>query len=291
MGQSMSPVQLSGGRTGYQDRQGNVTVDTDSGQMSVSAAQLAANDREAQRQQEIANLQRQGQIHQLKVQAGIEPKEVKDPHFDADLGGYVYPPDATNPQGKFIPVAGAKREKSAAEKAPTEDQSKAAGWYNQAQNAYENLTKSMIDPATGQLSYKAASPSMMEGLLPAGMKGAVQSPERQRFAQSASSMSEALLRAATGAGVNKDEALQKISELTPGYWDDESTKKQKLDAIPIYLQSLQTRAGRAPLIDPNIKAMDLPSKGNQGVTDADIRHTAMKHGVSVEEVKRRLGIQ
>ena len=290
--QSARPIQLAGGKTGYQDQQGNVTIDTDAGQQTISAAQLAANDREAQRQQELANLQRQAQLHQLRVQAGIAPKEVKDPHFDADLGGYVYPPDAQNPQGRFVAVAGAKREKSAAEKAPTEDQAKAAGWFNQAQNAYENLTKSMTDPVTGQVSYKAATPTALEGLLPSGMKGAVQSPERQRFAQAASSMSEAMLRAATGAGVNKEEAAQKIAELTPTYWDDETTKKQKLDAIPMYLKSLQTRAGRASVITPEIKPMNIPEKGrtSNAPTEADIRHTAMKHGVSVEEVKRRLGL-
>jgi len=54
-----------------------------------------------------------------------------------------------------------------------------------------------------------------------------------------------LLRAATGAGVNKDEAKQKIDELTPKYLDKPEVKKQKLDAIPVYIESLKTRAGRA----------------------------------------------
>jgi hypothetical protein len=46
------------------------------------------------------------------------------------------------------------------------------------------------------------------------MRGA----DRQKFMQGSSSLSEALLRAATGAGVNKDEAAQKIQELTPVFW-------------------------------------------------------------------------
>lgn len=289
--QSSQPIRLAGGKTGYQNADGSVTMDTDAGQMTISAAQLAANERDIRRQNELANLQRQAQEHQLKVQAGLVPKEAKEPHFDPELGGYVYPPDEKNPQGRFVAVAGAKRERPAAEKAPTEDQAKAAGWFNQAQNAYENLTKSMTDPVTGEISYKAATPSAMESLLPSGMKGAAQSPARQRFAQAASSMSEAMLRAATGAGVNKEEAAQKIAELTPTYWDDETTKKQKLDAIPMYLQSLQTRAGRASVITPEIKPMNIPEKGRSTApSEADIRHTAMKHGVSVEEVKRRLGL-
>jgi hypothetical protein len=55
-------------------------------------------------------------------------------------------------------------------------------------------------------------------------------------------MSEALLRAATGAGVNKEEAAQKVIELTPQYFDKPEVIQQKLDAIPVYIESLKTRA-------------------------------------------------
>jgi hypothetical protein len=88
-----------------------------------------------------------------------------------------------------------------------------------------------------------------------------QSPERQNFVQAASSLSEALLRAATGAGVNKDEALQKLEELTPTYFDTEENIKQKLAAIPVYLDSLKARAGRAAPAD-----FKIPTK--EGVTEA-----------------------
>jgi len=92
---------------------------------------------------------------------------------------------------------------------------------------------------------KAEAPGIMETIALEPLKGIVRSPERQQFVQATSSLSEALLRAATGAGVNKEEAAQKVAELTPVWSDDEATKKQKLDAIPMYLQSLQARAGRA----------------------------------------------
>jgi len=260
--ESARPIQLSGGRTGYLDRQGNVTFDTDQGQMSTTLAQIKQNDAEQRYRQQIADMPRQKQMADLqKTQAEAEKLRAEagggvKPQFSADAGGYIYPPSQDFPQGRFVRPEGMPTGGSVGK--TTEDQAKAAGWYNQAQNAYANLTKSMIDPSTGKISYKAASPSMMESMLPKNMKGAVQSPERQRFAQAASSMSEALLRAATGAGVNKEEAEQKIAELTPTYWDDDSTKKQKLAAIPMYLQSLQTRAGKAPLIEPSINGMDLP---------------------------------
>jgi hypothetical protein len=126
--------------------------------------------------------------------------------------------------------------------AATEDERKAAGWLSQADNAYKNMLSSMYTKEGKRTG--AEKPGFFETIAPIG-EGALRSPERQRFVQASDSLGEAILRAATGAGVNKDEAAQKARELTPVFTDDESTRKQKLAAIPVYLQSLQTRAGRA----------------------------------------------
>lgn len=291
--QSSKPIALSNGKIGYLNNRGNVTFHSDQGQLvSIPYSQIQATTAEKQRRQEMQNLYGQAQEHQLKVMAGLAPKE-STPVFNPTAGGYIYPPTPENPQGKFVPIAGLPAAMGG--KAPTEDQAKAAGWFNQAQNAYENLTRSMTDPATGQVSYKAATPSAIEGLLPAGMKGAVQSPERQRFMQASSSMSEALLRAATGAGVNKEEAAQKINELTPTYWDDESTKKQKLDAIPVYLRSLQTRAGRASVINPSIQPLNLPGKaggltGGNSVTAPDGSVHNFPNAAAADAFRKAIGM-
>lgn len=77
------------------------------------------------------------------------------------------------------------------------------------------------------------------------LANALRPEDRQKFLQAASSFAEATLRAATGAGVNKEEALQKVRELTPQIGDRPGTIKQKLDAQQMYLDSLRTRAGRA----------------------------------------------
>ena len=137
----------------------------------------------------------------------------------------------------------------------TEDQAKASGWLSQATNAYGNMQKVMYKTdAMGQplldangkpmLNYSNIQPSTKEVLAAGlGMPGAAQKAPRQQFVQATESMSEALLRAATGAGVNIDEAKQKVRELTPQYWDKPSTIQQKLDAIPVYLESLKVRSG------------------------------------------------
>jgi hypothetical protein len=123
----------------------------------------------------------------------------------------------------------------------SEDERKAGGWFAQADNAYRNMLSAMYTKKGAQTG--AENPGLLETIAPFG-QGFVRSPERQRFVQASESLSEALLRAATGAGITKDEAAQKARELTPSYSDDESTKAQKLAAIPVYLQSLHSRAGR-----------------------------------------------
>ena len=125
----------------------------------------------------------------------------------------------------------------------SEDERKAAGWLVQADNAYKNILGAMYTKEGKPTG--AEEKGFLEALPLIGGGGATQSEKRQQFVQAASSLSEALLRAATGAGVNENEAKQKIEELTPQYFDTRGTIDQKLKAIPVYLNSLKERAGRA----------------------------------------------
>lgn len=138
----------------------------------------------------------------------------------------------------------------------TEDERKAAGWLAQADNAYKNMLSAMYTKEGKPTG--AEEPGFFEALPFVGGGGATRGKERQKFVQASSSLSEALLRAATGAGVNEAEAKQKIEELTPTYFDEPETRKQKLAAIPMYLQSLQARAGRAAPKDYTVPTAPTP---------------------------------
>lgn len=146
--------------------------------------------------------------------------------------------------GQAVPYLGgvAPKETNAA---PTEDQGKAMGWFDQA-------TKGAADMAAGlNLDPSAAKPTPLEaavGALPKiGDTGAnvVRSPARQMFLHGASAFSEAVLRAATGAGMNEQEIKQKVNELTPQLGDSPQVVAQKLSQQPMYLHALQARAGKA----------------------------------------------
>jgi hypothetical protein len=120
-----------------------------------------------------------------------------------------------------------------------------------------------------------------------GSAALARSTDRQKFRQAASSLSEALLRAATGAGVNQDEAKQKLEELTPLFTDDDDTRKQKLAAIPVYLDSLKSRAGRAA---PSGYQVPQPPTNSLSITlpNGDVFTAPNKQ--ALDAFKRRAGL-
>lgn len=146
--------------------------------------------------------------------------------------------------GQAIAYAGNVQPKASTSQ-PTEDERKAAGWYFQADNARRNMA-GIIAKNPGA-AYPTV-PERLTGLVPVvggDIQNSLRPEDRQKFVQAAGSMSEALLRAATGAGINQYEADQKVKELVPQLGDKSGTVKQKMDAYSVYMDSLRTRAGRA----------------------------------------------
>lgn len=139
--------------------------------------------------------------------------------------------------GNLEPIPGGPKPAGAV---ASEDERKAAAWLAQSRNAYKNMVD-VIEADPG-----ASEPGLIETYVPIDeIANRSRSDTRQQYVQAASSLSEALLRAATGAGVNRDEAIQKVRELTPQRGDSAAVRQQKMDAIPVYLEALEARAGRA----------------------------------------------
>jgi hypothetical protein len=188
-----------------------------------------------------------------------------------------------------LPLPSKKTEGS--EKAPTEDERKAAGWLAQATNAYNNMLGAMYSKEGKQTG--AEKPGFWEsglGTLPfigEGAAAVARTTDRQKFMQASSSLSEALLRAATGAGVNRDEAKQKLEELTPLFTDSEDTRKQKLAAIPVYLDSLKSRAGRAA---PSGYQVPQAPANPLAITLPDGTVFTAPNQKALDEFKRRAGL-
>jgi hypothetical protein len=159
--------------------------------------------------------------------------------------------------GQAIAYAGNVQPKASSAQ-PSEDERKAAGWFFQADNARRNM-ESVI-----KKNPQAAYPTIAErgaGFIPGvgeDFANTLRPEDRQKFVQAGSSMAEALLRAATGAGMNEYEAKQKVRELVPQLGDKPGLVAQKTASYDVYMKSLQSRAGRA-----------LPQNGPGGAPAAD----------------------
>lgn len=205
----------------------------------AAKATTAEAEAEFSRQQQIAKLKQQAAS--LGLTAAQTNQALAQTNNLTEQGRMLALDFKAASQGLPIPSKGGGTKPAAN---ATEDERKAAGWLAQADNAYRNMLGAMYTKegkATG-----AEKPGILESIAPFGVgAGLARSTNRQKFVQGSESLGEAILRAATGAGVNKDEAAQKARELTPVWSDDEGTRQQKLASIPMYLRSLQTRAGRA----------------------------------------------
>lgn len=157
----------------------------------------------------------------------------------------------------------------------TEDERKGASWLLQANNAYKNLLKSLYTKKgerTGAERPNAVEAFLNSKYIPISPRAA-RTTKREQFVQATETIADALLRAATGAGQNEAEARRKIEEITPSWFDDDATVKQKLDSIPAYIESLKARAGRATPKDFTIPTVEsvIPAAGGGGFSIREIK--------------------
>jgi hypothetical protein len=199
----------------------------------------------------VANNRQSGANNAATVGATIRGQNLVDGRSrEANANGKVPTGYRANPDGSlsFIP-GGPADPKAKAEGPATEDERKAAGWLVQADNAWKNMQSVMLTKGGKGLNMDTVKPGMLEnsaqGIGLTQTANWLRSADRQKFVQGASSLGEALLRAATGAGMNVYEAKQKVEEITPTLNDSDEVMQQKLASIPVYIESLQARAGRA----------------------------------------------
>ena len=207
-------------------------------------------------QRESNQIRRDGQDIQRSNQ-GPKPQAVQDKD-----GNWVYiqPGQPPVPAGVKGPPKG--------ESQPTEDERKARAWFEQANYAVDNIRQLIAqDPNV----LKVPTTEMLAGKSPFfrdEMQSLARSPKRQLAEQAFSSLSEAFLRAATGAGVNRDETAQKMRELMPQWGDSPALVEQKLGSLKVYMDALQGRANRAMSAEPLRPALPvstLPQPASGGI--------------------------
>lgn len=244
------PVKLeqydTGGTLGFRNpfAQTGPIAKTQTPDGKASNAVAWANNALTRRGQDLADARARESAALQREQGGVKPP-----------AGYRFKTDGSL---EFIPggPADPAREKTGA---PTEDERKASGWLSQADNAYRNMLSVMgVNPdaakpaALSLTGIRSGAGTLVQSIpfvgqtdIAQGLGNFIKPSDRLKFEQASGSLSEALLRAATGAGVNESEARQKIREVTPVFGDSDENIAQKLASIPVYLESLKARAGRA----------------------------------------------
>lgn len=173
---------------------------------------------------------------QAELEGGVKPQ------FSPDLGGYVYPPNAQNPQGRFVPVEGAKKpmnplvemkmqEKADAKEMAINQQSLSAQQVlDQAATLYAHPGRQM---ATGVSSFMSAVP----GTDARGFKANLDTFKAQTFVP--------MVSALKGMGALSDAEGKKLSEsvgaLDPGMSEGEFA--HSLQTITRYLYDKSRAAG------------------------------------------------
>lgn len=219
-----------------------------------------------------------------KVNADRLANEVanqRKPQFNADAGGFILPPTATNPQGGLIPLKGFPG------KPLTETQSKAATFYDRMAGASKVLNNPELAGAAKPELFPTALNLATFGMAP-GLSRIAQSDARKQYEQAQDNWVTANLRMESGAVIGKDEKQAEIEKYFPQIGDTPEVIAQKAAARQAAELGMQRASGVR--LATTQQAPKQPQK-LAPYTEADIRNTALKNGVTVEEVKRRLGIQ
>lgn len=231
-GASMRDLVDYNGKKAFRVADGYVWQNPDgsTGKATIVNPQQAARDKMLFDQQKA-----QAEFENLKARtAGLQNKQPSAP------SGYRY-----TTSGALEPIPGGPADQKAATGPKlTEEQGKATSWLVQAGHAFENMEKArQRDPSSALPGLPDAIEAIPSMGLGRSLANTMRGTERQKFMQGAASLSEALLHAATGAGFSKEEAEQKVREVTPVFGESPETTQQKMAAIPLYLDALRVRAG------------------------------------------------
>ena len=187
----------------------------------------------------------------------VPTSERQEPRFDAAAGGFVYPPTAENPQGKFVAVTGVEG------KPLNEAQGNAVAYgirMKEANSVLEDLAKSGTET------------SAIGAGAPYGIGTAVNlltaSPQQQQVQQAKVNFITAILRKESGAAIGQDEFLREDEKYFPQRGDSDAVLAQKKQARQTAIKAMEIQAGPgAREIQKFLPRRESTTKSNPAVDD------------------------
>lgn len=231
------------------------------------------------------------QVREFKTPQGISTRQMT--------------PTGSWQEVEFAPYGAREGAVAATQQAPDADvklresEAKATTFYSQMRGARE-----VLGTLKGE-GFNPESTKTQVGIMAAGnpATNVLAGEKAQRARQAQEQWAEAYLRFKTGAATNADEIRRNVRTFFPQLGDKAETIKQKAEARKRAEEDIALSAGKGAEQVRARPAGEVQPAGAQpavrtpreaaasSVTQEDIEFTARKHGVSVEEVKRRLGIR
>lgn len=172
----------------------------------------------------------------------------------------------------------------------TEGQSKDVGYYTRGLDADAKLAE--LDTQLTDWTQQNADK------IPLGLGNYLRDPSFRQAKQAADSFLTAVLRKDTGAAITSQEFEIYGPMFLPAPGDDQATINQKRQARQVALMAIRSGLGTAEAVaKANEVTLGLPPANPanaaggalpDGVSEEDIQHTMKKHGLSREEVLRRI---
>jgi hypothetical protein len=195
---------------------------------------------------EIANLQ--GKPTNVASQTTTQPAQrtvlgpkTETPRFDTNAGGFVYPPSAENPQGKFVPVSGLDGK-------PLNESQGNATAYGLRMKEAEAILADLANPKIGDATLRGANVESIPfvggavgKVLPSFLGGS--SEQQQQVNQAKTNFITAVLRKESGAAIGKDEFATEDRKYFPQLNDGPKVIKQKEDARRLAIEAMKFQAG------------------------------------------------
>lgn len=173
----------------------------------------------------------------------IEMERVKSltPKFDVSAGGFVYPPSAENPQGKFVAVAGIDG------KPLTESQGNATAFGLRMKES-EAILADLANPKTGDATLRGANVESIPfvggavgKVLPSFLGGS--NEQQQQVVQAKTNFITAVLRKESGAAIGENEFTTEDKKYFPQLNDGPKVIKQKENARRLAIEAMKFQAG------------------------------------------------
>jgi hypothetical protein len=179
------------------------------------------------------------------------------PTFNADVGGFVYPPDMRNPNGRVVPVEGAS-------KPPNEGQGRAVLFGTRMARSNEIMNNLEAQGVTPSWTLQAADSLPLIGGLArvAANAGPTVSKNEQLYDQAKRDFINAVLRRESGAVIGEDEFKSADKQYFPQPGDSAAVREQKRKNRETAIQGIVYEAG------PHAKVINRP-KEPTGASPAD----------------------